>query len=274
MKYITKKNIQLSKRASGSHKGENGTVLIIGGSIDYVGALLLAGMAAFRAGADLVVFAAPEKVAWAVNTFSPDFITFKFKGDYFAKKHAKEVLKLAQDYDVVLIGNGIGRAKQTEQFVKEIVPKISKPKVIDANAVRMVEISKTKNAILTPHKDELKDFVRNNKLKISKEEDLKSKIGDNVIIVTGKVDKIISKEKVAYNNTGNAGMTVGGTGDVMAGLSAGLLAQLEDKFKAGVAAAYINGKAGDNLQKKKGNSFIASELLDEIPKVLKTMQKG
>ena len=108
MRYITAKDIKLKSRKPISHKGDFGKVLIIGGSKEYAGAPALAGLAALRAGADLSIIAAPEKVAWAINCLSPDLITRKFMGDYFTLKHAKEVIRLAISADAVLIGNGIG----------------------------------------------------------------------------------------------------------------------------------------------------------------------
>src|SRR3989338_3031664 len=128
---VTKDVVKLLKRNPASHKGQNGTVLVVGGSIDYVGAVLLAGMASFRSGADLVVIAAPEKVAWAVNTFSPDFITKKFKGESFSPSHALEIIGLSRRFDVTLIGNGLGSRPETLVFAKRIVEGIKGCKVID-----------------------------------------------------------------------------------------------------------------------------------------------
>ena len=115
----------LKPRRRTSHKGQNGRVLIIGGSIDYVGAPTFVGQAAsatltglslqrlgqaalavLRSGADLVTIAAPEKVAWAINCISPDLITRKLLGDWLAPKHVNACLELAKDSDVVVIGNG------------------------------------------------------------------------------------------------------------------------------------------------------------------------
>ena len=94
------------KRKSSSHKGDNGRVLIIGGSEDYVGALCLAGIAALRSGADLVTIAAPEKVAWGINCLSPDLITSKFKGDHFTKAHIKKALTLSRKAARISVGPG------------------------------------------------------------------------------------------------------------------------------------------------------------------------
>src|SRR3990167_8992363 len=108
MNFITKKSIKLPKRNPKSHKGDNGQVLVIGGSKDYVGCLALAGLAALRSGVDWVTVAAPEKTGWAVNALTADLVVKKYKGDDFCASRAKDILKLEKGFDAVLIGNGIG----------------------------------------------------------------------------------------------------------------------------------------------------------------------
>ncbi len=268
-KYLARKDIRLRKRKETSHKGENGRVLVVGGSIDYVGAVLLSGMAAFRTGVDTVVVAAPKKVAWAINTFSPDFITKKFSGDYFRKSHAREIVNLSKGFDVVLLGSGIGKRKETGSFVGEIVKNVQAMKVIDADAIGELKLHSVKRSIITPHKGELEALMKRNS--ISSLSQLRKELDDNVVIIKGKTDIVLSKRRVAYNRTGNAGMTVGGTGDVLAGVTAGILAQNKDLFSAACAAAYINGRAGYLLFREKGYGFIASEMLEKIPLILKKM---
>src|SRR3989344_5285882 len=94
IKTISKKDVRLPKRNSESHKGQNGTVLIVGGSEEYVGAVALAGIAALRSGADLVNIAAPEKTAWAISCLSPDLITTKIKGKNFSEENCFQIKKL------------------------------------------------------------------------------------------------------------------------------------------------------------------------------------
>jgi NAD(P)H-hydrate epimerase len=283
MRYLTKKDIKLKKRKKQSHKGQNGRVLIIGGSIDYVGAVMLAGMSSFRSGADLVVIAAPEKVAWAINTFSPDFITKKFKGDFFDLSHVKEIVELSANFDVVLIGNGLGSRKETLNFCREIIKKIKKPKVVDADCIKSIKISELNNSIITPHEGELKVFLDNNindkkiinEIIKEKSPEKKSKIiksylkdfleKNNIILLKGKTDIIISKNKIKFNKKGNEGMTKGGTGDVLAGLTAGILSQEKNSFNSACCAAFISGRIGDYLKKKKGYGFISSEMVENIP---------
>ena len=279
MQFITAAGLKLKKREKGSHKGQNGRVLVVAGSIDYVGTAYLAGMAAFRSGVDAVVVAAPEKVAWAVNCLSPDFITKKFKGDFFTAAAVRQIVEMSKKFDVTLIGNGIGKDAQTLKFAAAACRMIKGPKVIDADAISAVRLQDVQNAIFTPHKAEYDVLMRNSNLGMDTPlRTVQTAVGSNVLLIKGypaikkqHVDAIVSRSKVAYNKTGNAGMTVGGTGDVLAGLTAGLLAQEKDLFKAACAAAYANGKAGDLLKQKYGWGFTASDLLEKLPVVLKRL---
>ncbi|MBI2664324.1 NAD(P)H-hydrate dehydratase [Candidatus Woesearchaeota archaeon] len=253
----------MKPRKSDSHKGDNGKVLVVGGSIDYVGAVYLAGMAAFRAGVDNVTIVAPEKVAWAINCLSPDFITVKVRGSYFTAAAADKILQLSKNFDVVLIGNGLGTRAATKKFAASVVKKIKKPKVIDADAIKAVKIQDVSNAILTPHKKEFEILLKNSGCS---EKNVKAEMGNNVIIVKGMVDKIFSKNKTKLNRTGHAGMTVAGTGDVLAGITAGILAQEKDLWAAACIATYVNGKIGEKLSKRFGYGYTASDMLDLIGK--------
>ena len=279
---------KLMDRKKTSHKGENGYALLIGGSEEYVGAITLAGLAALRAGCDSVTIAAPEKVAWAVHRFTPDIITHKIKGSSFSIKNAKEMVKLADRYEAVLIGNGITR--KADKFCQYFIKKSQKLKVIDADALKSLSFKDFSNAILTPHETELNAMLINSnkefllpKLKSAnakeKAEILQGNLryflqNNNVLLIKGATDIIISRNKIAYNRTGNQGMTKAGTGDILAGLTVGFLAKTKDMFKSAVAASYINGFIGDQLlKKKKGYVFIASDILDDLEKVSKTTEK-
>ena len=275
---------KLMERKKTSHKGENGYALVIGGSEEYVGAVTLAGLAAMRAGCDSVTVAAPEKVAWAIHRYTPDLITHKIKGSAFSIKNAKEMVKLADRYDAVLIGNGITR--KADKFSQYFIKKCQKPKVIDADSLKSLSFKDFSNAILTPHETELEMMLVNSnkefllpKLKVSnakeKAEILQGNLryflqNNNVLLVKGATDIIISKNKIAYNRTGNQGMTKAGTGDVLAGLVVGFLAKSKDMFKSAVAASFVNGMVGDNLLKrKKGYTFLASDILEDLAEIQK-----
>lgn len=265
MKYLTKSILKLKPRKKKAHKGDFGRILVVAGSEDFPGAAVMASSAAeaiLRSGADYVVVASPKKVAWVINTYLPDVITKKFNCKYFSLKDANKIINLSKNFDVLLIGPGL--SKKSIQFAGKIIRKISKPKVIDADAIKAVNVNKVKNCIITPHKREFEILLKNSKVK-----NIQKKLNSNVILLKGPVDKIMSKNKVVYNKTGNAVMTKAGTGDVLAGLCAGFLAQTKDLFKSACMAAYINGKIGDYLLKKKGREFIASDLMKNINKVFK-----
>lgn len=269
MKYINKtdvKKLRLPVRSPNSKKGDFGRVLLIGGSNDYVGAVALAGIAALRSGVDIVTVAAPAKVAWALNTFAPDLITKKFDCQYFDKSNINSVVKFAGEFDAVLIGNGIGRKSRT--FCIEVIRRLSKknmPLVIDADAIKAISMKDAKNAILTPHKREFETLLENTHIRKLQ---LQRYIDNNVIIVKGNIDVIYAKAKVKYNKTGNPAMTVGGTGDILAGLAVGFYALTKDAFNSAIAAAYINGLCGDIVRGEVGEGLIASDMLKKIAIVI------
>lgn len=264
------------KRKSTSHKGENGRVLIVGGSPKYVGAPTLAGLAALRSGADLVTIAAPEKVAWAINCLSPDLITYKVKRARFATKHALEIADLANTMDTVLIGNGIGIGAAS--FVRKVIPLIKVPLVLDADALKAIH--RVENCLLTPHRKEF-EIYSGRKLRGNLKEEIKQVMeaaGNNVILLKGKIDIIATSQKYKLNRTGNPGMTKGGTGDTLAGFCTGLIAQGMEMFEAACLAAEINGKIGDNLARKYGYSYLASEIAKDkkliLPQTYPTSKVG
>jgi ADP-dependent NAD(P)H-hydrate dehydratase / NAD(P)H-hydrate epimerase len=273
---------KLMDRKKNSSKGENGYALIIGGSEDYVGAPALAGLAALRSGCDSVTIAAPEKVAWIINSYSPDLITHKIKGSNFNIKNAKEMVKYAELFDAICLGNGITR--KADKFSQYFIRKSPRLKVVDADALKSMSFKEFNNSIITPHEAELEMMLVNSgkefllpKLKSAnakeKADILQGNLryflqNNNVLLLKGATDIIISRNKVAYNRTGNQGMTKAGTGDVLAGLAVGFLSKTRDLFKSAVAASYVNGWVGDQLlKKKKGYCFIASDIVEDLEKL-------
>lgn len=286
MRYLAKRDIHLPSRKADSHKHDNGTVVAVGGSHDYVGALVLASLAALRSGCDLVTAAAPEKSAWAVNAHAPDIMTKKLKGNSFRLSHHTRILPLLRKADVLLLGNGMGMEKGAKALCRKLA---SWPglKVIDADGIKAVSARSLKNTILTPHTKELDIFLQNSGISsqqrkaimteksIQKRASLiRSSLGswlqeDNIILLKGKIDLIVTRDRTFYNKTGNAGMTKGGTGDVLAGLCAGLLAQSKDIVESAKSAAYVNGQVADILLKrKKGFTYLASDMVEEIGRML------
>ena len=168
----------------------------------------------------------------------------------------------------------------------KIVKEINKFKVIDADAIKAISMQDCENSVITPHAKELEYFLVNSKInktiinKINNERNITEKSQliknitqkfldkNNIILLKGKVDIIISKAKILYVKGGNPGMTKGGTGDVLAGLCAGFLAQSKDIMQSSINASYFNKKIGNILlKKKKGFTYLASDMVKEIKRL-------
>ncbi|MCK4327268.1 MAG: NAD(P)H-hydrate dehydratase [Candidatus Diapherotrites archaeon] len=244
----------------GQHKGENGRVLVIGGGEDYVGAPALAGMAALRSGCDIAVVAAPEKAAYAINSMSPDLITKKLLGRELSTTHVPVLAKMAEGFDCVVIGPGLGEKPGTLEAVRMLCSEIKAKKVLDADALKARPV--LRNCIVTPHAKEFEVLFGKKATKANAKKAAKK---DCVVLLKGPTDIITDGSRLVENRTGNDGMTVGGSGDCLAGLVAGLVAQGMPLFKAAAEAARVNGLAGDALLEEMGYGFVASDLLDVIP---------
>jgi NAD(P)H-hydrate epimerase len=263
------------KRNKEVHKYDFGALLVIGGSRVYSGSPAFNALAALRSGVDIVEIAAPERSANIIASFEPDLITYPLKGDYFSRKHLKEIFKITKNKNACVIGGGLGRKKETFRAVQEFLKKIDLPCVIDADAIYAVAEKKNclkNNFILTPHAYEFyilsgekveKDIEKRKKQvkRIARE------LG-SIILLKGYVDVISDGKKIYLNKTGSPYMTKGGTGDTLAGICGALLARNMKPVDAARLSAYINGKAGELASKKYKESLLASDLIEEIPKVI------
>ncbi len=278
--------LRLKNREADSHKGNNGRLLIVGGSGDYSGAPAIAGMAAIGAGADLVYVATPEKSAQAIKSTSPDLIVKSLEGDKLSLNHSSEILELAGKVDAVIMGPGAGIDDDTSKLFNVLVSKVKKPIVLDADALKQVEMTLIKNRediILTPHLFEFKSFFNvDDDLRLDIDSYDFSKVDGNItefqkitrqirgtVIVKGQNDLILSGTRFRINRSGNPGMTVGGTGDALAGICGSLLAQELSSFDSACLGAFINGIAGDEAFEVKGNGFSATDLVSYIGNVIK-----
>jgi NAD(P)H-hydrate epimerase len=283
MKVLRAADIRLAPRRAGTHKGQNGRVLVIGGSEDYPGSPALVGLAALgslRAGADLVTVAAPGQVAWAVNAMAPDLITRKFACRSWGPRQIRDAARLAKGADAVVLGNGITLTPASREFIRLLVRHFSehgKPLVLDAGALHVVRIQDCRGTVLTPHAREYEDLLRHSGIEGHDFRDIQERLRDNVILLK-RVHKghgetvILGKTRAVVNRAGTAAMTKGGTGDVLTGLTAGLIAQGNDPYMAAACAAYVNGKAGELLTREQGFGFTASDLARALPRVLKRFQ--
>ena len=251
---ITKSLVHLPRRKKDSRKGDNGRVLIIGGSHEYIGAPALAGIAAMRSGADSVVVAAPEKVAWAINALSSDLVTRKLPGQWLAARHFPALMKLAAHADCVLIGGGVHPRPQSLALIKKITGAFAGYKILDAAAITAFDRAKLQNAILTPN---LGEYER-----LRHYADIQRFIArGNIVVQKSWRTKIFTRHATYENRSGNPGLTKAGTGDVLAGLIAGFVAQSKNPLQSTINAVYYLGTLGELLYKKKrGYFYLASDL--------------
>jgi NAD(P)H-hydrate epimerase len=278
VKFVSRSIIKkiFKPREKWSHKGNFGSLLVIGGSKRYSGSPTFNALAAYRTGVDLVTIAAPRRAADIIASFSPDLITYPFEGDHLNESHLDDIFILAEDSDAVTIGGGLERNEETLTTVKKILKGLTLPCIIDADAIHAIATDKKvlrENFILTPHSHEFYVLTgikpgSDVKKRIELVKKQASKLGC-IILLKGYVDVISDGKQVAINRTGNPLMTVGGTGDTLTGICGALLARKIEPFEAACAACFINGKAGDLAAKKFAEGLMASDLINEIPNVIK-----
>ncbi|USH00380.1 NAD(P)H-hydrate dehydratase [Thermococcus argininiproducens] len=267
-------DVKFALRKKGEHKGQNGKLLVIGGSEDYFGAPYLAAKAASYI-VDLVYLAMPEYSARRIN--DPDLILRPFNGENFIEVHVKRALELSKNVDAVVIGPGIGQKEETKKFVRGFVKQCEKPLVIDADGLKAIaedlNILEGKTFVLTPHAGEFKilfgekpegDLIE--KVRIVME---KAKQIEGTILLKGVYDIISDGTTWKYNKTGNRGMTTGGTGDVLSGIIGGLLALGNNPLRASAVGAFLTGFAGDIVKEEMGENYTALEVAKKVPFAIK-----
>jgi hydroxyethylthiazole kinase-like uncharacterized protein yjeF len=259
-------------RPGDKRKGDFGKVMVIGGG-PYTGAPLLCSLGVLRSGADLVYTAVPSSVSSEIQGYSPDIIVEPFEGDMLLPEHVDSLVKIARTRDVVVIGPGLGDEIRTLEAVKIFLESYEGKIVIDADALKAVkEVKSNAEIICTPHKKEFAS-MGGGKIKdgLSEKMGLVEKLAkkmDVVLLVKGDQDIISNGEITRVNRTGNPGMTVGGTGDILAGVVGGLFCT-QDSITASTIAAYVVGKSGDIAVKEKGGfGIISSDILQHIPRSL------
>ncbi len=192
----------------------------------------------------------------------PDLIYERLSGEIIGEGHIPRLIDLAKNSDVIVCGNGLGEA--SHDVVMAVAPHCRKA-VFDADALRL-PLPVAKDTIYTPHAGE---FARISGKKlpenvIDRADAVQDFAGGRTFLLKGSVDIISDGTRVRFNRTGTPAMTVGGTGDVLAGVTAALFCHL-DAFDAAVIAAYVNGKAGMSAESIFGGGLLASDIIDHIP---------
>ena len=271
---------RIPPRRSDSHKGMNGRAAIVGGSRIYHGAPFHAAMAALRTGLDLVYLAVPAVISAPVRAMSADLIVIPLPDSKLTRGNANRLASWLPEVDSIGVGPGLG--PQNPEELLHALTRLStrcKTLVADADALRpsMLPVAKERKTIVTPHHGE---FERLFGSKVEGELDariemVKNKAAESstTVLLKGPVDIVSDGVSVGLNTTHTPAMTTGGTGDVLTGIVTGLTAKGLGPFEAACCAAYVNGAAGVLAAKRLGLHLVATDLVQEIPNVMREFDR-
>ncbi len=275
---ITAEMVQgwIPPRRRDSHKRMNGTVCVIGGSWLYHGAPFLCASGALRSGIDLVYVAVPKSIAPSVRSLSPDFIVVPLPDSKLTRGNLSKLMTWVKGVNVFAVGPGLGAQKpeNVAHWLGELKGE-GKGLVVDADALLpgALPALKDSGAVVTPHSGEFERLFgtdlpddADERQEVVKTSAQKSGL---VVLLKGPVDVISDGKRISLNTTHSPAMTVGGTGDILTGITAGLMSKGVGPFEAASAAAYINGAAGEDAFGELGLHITASDVVARIPKVMK-----
>lgn len=267
----------LKTRENFSHKGTYGHALIIAGATGMAGASVLSSKAALRSGAGLVTVHGPAANRNVVQTANPEVI---FSSD--TNNDLISHVDIQDKFTSVAIGPGIGTQTDTVRMLEKIIPEINKPSVFDADALNIISRHKElmeqipMESILTPHPKEFDRLFGNSNSSYERLLKARKASIENglIIILKGAYTSITTPDgKLFFNSTGNSGMATAGSGDVLTGILAGLLAQGYTTVEAAKTGVYLHGLAGDlALTNESKESLIAGDIIDNLGKSFRSIR--
>jgi NAD(P)H-hydrate epimerase len=283
----------LPERPSQANKGSFGRVLVVAGSMNYIGAAYLACSGALRVGAGLVTLATTGRLHSILASKLTE-VTYlllpESRPGLLSPEAVRPIFRQLNEYNVLLLGCGMGQSEPVVRVIRTILLSKAKPKlpalVLDADALNILAISPgwwnrlTDNAILTPHPGEMArltgmtaDEVQVDRLGIAKKMAAEWK---KTIVLKGAYTVIVAPDgQSQVSSIANAGLASAGTGDVLAGAIAGLVAQGLSLFDAAACGVYLHGMAGEMVKDRLGDAgMIASDLLVALPQVIKHLKEG
>jgi ADP-dependent NAD(P)H-hydrate dehydratase / NAD(P)H-hydrate epimerase len=297
---ITPKDIAslIGPRPRDSNKGMYGHVLVVGGSLGKAGAAVMTGFSALRMGAGLVTVATPRSALPTVAGFHPELMTeplCETEAGTISKDALKEFGEIAERKTVLAIGPGISRHPSTAEFVRTVVQNCETAIVLDADGLNAFEgqtealnrrdrgdntgSAEKSTLVLTPHPGEMARLtglsiadIQRDRINIAKKFAQESRL---ILVLKGDRTIIASSDGQAWvNTTGNPGMATGGTGDILTGMVAGMLAQNSKRaFEAVLAAVYLHGLAGDIARETMGeHSLVATDLITALPEAFRRVR--
>ncbi len=281
-------------RTAAANKGNFGHVLVVGGSVGKSGAPAMASLAALRAGAGLVTAAVPAPVLSLVAAIAPELMTFPLvaspAGSISAENLAPEfITALTAGKTVLAVGPGLGQCTDTVKFTTGFLSATKMPAVIDADAlnilaakpVLLAKLAKGRTLVLTPHPGEMARLagittaeVQANRLEVAR--DFAQKTGVTLVLKGAQTLIAHPDGRVAVNTSGNPGMAKGGSGDLLTGLIAGLMAQYPAEAQRAVeAAVYLHGLAADMaVREADEHTLLATDSLCQLARAFRFRGSG
>jgi ADP-dependent NAD(P)H-hydrate dehydratase / NAD(P)H-hydrate epimerase len=280
----------IGPRPAESNKGLYGHVLVIGGSVGKAGSVAMAGMSALRVGAGLATVATAHSALPTVAGFHPELMTEPLKETSegtIAASALDRIAALAKGKSVLAIGPGISRFPETSELVRTLVEQSDIPIVLDADGLNAFEAEANKLSgknhllVITPHPGEMARLVGSSTADVQKD-----RLGvarnfarehELIVVLKGNRTLVVQPNGQAWvNTTGNPGMSTGGTGDILTGMIAGMIAQhLNDPLLAVCAAVHLHGLGGDVMRESVGeHSMVATDLLRGLPEAFRRSQRA
>lgn len=268
----------LPNRNVDAHKGDFGKILLLCGSRGYTGAAALSAMGALRSGAGLVYLGVPESIYAIEAAKLNEAIVFPLPDENgkLSMQALHQVLKMLPGMDAVLFGPGWGKSEANFLIAKAVLESCEKPVVVDADGINVLakhmDIVRERKAptILTPHPGEFARVGGNNDLdRQTAAEEFARKYGC-ILLLKGHATVITDGSDTFINPTGNPGMAVGGSGDVLSGIIVSLIGQRIDPLKAAACGAWLHGAAGDICAKEIGQyGMLPSDMVQTLPRLMK-----
>ncbi len=280
----------IGPRPLAANKGNFGHVLVIGGSFGKAGAAAMAGMAALRSGAGLSTVATPKSVLATVAGFHPEVMTEPLDetdAGSISTRSNEPVDALIKGKTVLAVGPGISRIPETSEFVRGLVVNCKTPIVLDADGLnafegRATELNgKGRSLVITPHPGEMARLaastiaaVQRDRINVAR---TFAREHELIVVLKGHRTLIAQPDGTVWvNTTGNPGMATGGTGDILTGMVAGLIAQNPQHIaEAVIAAVHLHGLAGDVARESMGeHSLVATDLIKALPEAFLRVRKS
>jgi len=261
------------------HKGLFGRVLVVGGSESMIGAPVLAGTAALKMGAGLVQIATPKSILAAAISVTPELIGLPLGA---GSASLAALVQAADAADAIVIGPGMGQSRHANTRLLRLI-RLEKPMLLDADALNLLAgrrrwpASFKAPAVLTPHPGEMKRLGRLlGRSQVPRDDDGRIEIATlaattfgQIVVLKGHRTVVTDGQRVYLNRTGDSSLSKAGSGDVLSGIIATLLAQQMDRFSAACAGVWIHGTAGELAGKRLGRrSVLARDVIAALPEAI------